>query len=264
MLEVKELCKQYTGRDKKGRKTTIQAVDNVSFIVERNKSYALVGESGSGKSTLARLITHIEMSTSGQIKIDNKDMAKMGKRELRMKRADFQMVMQDGQSSLDPRIKIYDSIAEPIRNFSSVNKKEEKEKIENLIQKVELPLEVLNRFPHELSGGQQKRICIARAISVRPKFIIFDEAVSGLDVTVRKKILDLLLRLRNELKSTYFFITHDIDVAMYIAKNILVMKDGKIVEQIENIKSFSDFKHEYSQMLIKSLLPKLPSNTQRK
>lgn len=242
MLRATNLYKQYTVKDMKGKKTIIEAVNNVSFVLEENKSYSLVGESGSEKSTLARLITYIEKPTRGEIKIDNQDISKMSKKDLRIKRAGVQMVMQNGQSSLDPRIKIYDSIAEP------------------LIRIVELPLEVLNRLPHELSGGQQKRVCIARAISINPKFIVFDEAVSGLDVTVRKKILDLLLKLRNEIKSTYLFITHDIDAALYMSKNIFTMKDGKIVEYIDNITSFKDFRHDYSRVLIKSLLPKSPAN----
>lgn len=260
MLRVSNLYKQYTVKDKKGKKTIVKAVDNVSFILQENKSYSLVGESGSGKSTLARLITYIERPTKGEIKFNCQYISKMSKKKLRMKRADFQIVMQDGQSSLDPRIRIYDSIAEPIRNFENINKKEEMQRVETLIKKVELPLEILDRLPHELSGGQQKRICIARAISVNPKFIVFDEAVSGLDVTVRKRILDLLLRLRDKTQSSYLFITHDIDVAMYMSKNIFIMKDGKIVEKIEDIKSFKNFTHDYSKTLIKSLLPKLPSN----
>lgn len=260
MLRVNNLCKQYIVKDKKGKKTIVKAVDNVSFILEENKSYSLVGESGSGKSTLARLITFIEKPTKGEIEIDFQDISKMSKKRLRMKRAEFQMVMQDGQSSLDPRIRIYDSIAEPIRNFENIDKKEERQRVKTLIAKTELPLEILERLPHELSGGQQKRVCIARAISINPKFIVFDEAVSGLDVTVRKNILNLLLRLRDKIQSSYLFITHDIDVAMYMSKNIFIMKDGEIVEQIKNIKSLKNFRHDYSKLLIKSLPPKLPSN----
>ncbi len=258
MLKVKKLYKQYIKKDRKGKKTIINAVDSVSFNLEENKSYSLVGESGSGKSTLARLITYIEKPTKGKIEINDEDLSKMSKKILRMKRADFQMVMQDGQSSLDPRIKIYDSIAEPLRNFKKLHKNEEKSRVEELMKKVELPLELLDRRPYELSGGQQKRVCIARAISVDPKFIVFDEAVSGLDVTVRKKVLDLLLKLRKELKSSYLFITHDIDVAMYMSNNISIMKSGRIVEEIQDVKSFNDFKHAYSKMLIKSLPPKKP------
>ena len=264
MLSVKNLAKQYTCRDKKGRKTIVKAVDDVSFILEEKKSYSLVGESGSGKSTLARLLLYIEKPTRGQIKIDQLDLAKMNTRELRNKRADIQMVMQDGQSSLDPRLKIYDSVAEPLRNFLKISKKEEKRRVEALISKVELPLAVLDRLPHQLSGGQQKRVTIARAISINPKFIVFDEAVSGLDVTVRKKILDLLLRLRDESGSSYLFITHDIDVAMYMARNILIMKDGKIVEKLENISSLTEFKHDYSKVLIRSLPPRTPGHRQVK
>ena len=260
MLIVKNLTKRYTCRDKRGRKTIINAVDHVSFTLPEKKSYSLVGESGSGKSTLARLILYIEKPTSGQIKIDQLDLTKMKKSELRRKRVDIQMVMQDGQSSLDPRLKIYETIAEPLRNFLKISKKEERERVEALTSKVELPSAILDRLPHQLSGGQQKRVAIARAISLNPRFIVFDEAVSGLDVTVRKKILDLLLKLRDESESSYLFITHDIDVALYMSRNILIMQEGKVVEQLENISSLKEFKHDYSKVLIKSLPPRTPGH----
>ncbi|MCG8403493.1 MAG: dipeptide/oligopeptide/nickel ABC transporter ATP-binding protein [Firmicutes bacterium] len=262
MLNVENLFKQYIFRDPQGRKAVVKAVDNVSFSLEENQSYSLVGESGSGKSTLARLLMYLEKPTSGVIKIDGVNLAQMSKRELRNKRARWQMVMQDGQSSLDPKVKIYDSIAEPMRNFYKMTKNEEKQRIETLTNMVELPPEILGRLPHELSGGQQKRVSIARAISVKPRFIIFDEAVSGLDVTVRKKILDLLLRLRDEIRSAYLFITHDIDVALYMARNIMVMKDGRILERIENISTLEEFKHDYSKLLINSLPPRTPEYRQ--
>ncbi|WDV46503.1 dipeptide/oligopeptide/nickel ABC transporter ATP-binding protein [Clostridiaceae bacterium M8S5] len=264
MLSLKNVDKHYSRKDKKGKKTIIKAVENVSLTIRENKSYSLVGESGSGKSTLARLMAFIESPTKGQIMIDNQDLSKLNKEQLRLKRVDIQMVMQDGQSSLDPRVKIYDSIAEPIRNFEKTNKKDERLRVESLVNKVELSMDILDRLPHELSGGEQKRVCIARAISINPRLIIFDEAVSGLDVTVRKKVLNLLLKLRSEIKSSYLFITHDIDVALYMSKDISVMKDGKIVEKIENIKSLRDFKHDYSKILINALPPKVPRSKTRK
>lgn len=258
MLKVTDLCRDYYMKDKNGKRVKVEAVKHVCFTFAENSSYSLVGETGSGKSTLARLITGIEKPTYGEILLDNKDVAKLSRRQLRTDKRDIQMVLQDSCSALNPRMKIYDSIAEPIRNFEKLSKKEEREKIESLISEVGLSVESLKKLPHQLSGGQQKRVCIARAIAINPKFIVFDEAVSGLDVTVRKKILDLLLNLRSHIKSTYLFITHDIDAALYMSDHIAVMKDGEIVEYVNNIKSLSELNHEYSRMLVNSLPPANP------
>ena len=258
MLRTVNLGRDYYVKNKNGSKTKVEAVKNVCLKLNENNSYSLVGESGSGKSTLAKLIMSLEKPTTGEIYLENKNIASIKKRKLRTLRSDFQMVLQDSYSALNPKMKIYDSIAEPIRNFEKLTLKQEKETIESLITKVELPVSSLKKYPHQLSGGQQKRVCIARAIATNPKFIVFDEAVSGLDVTVRKKILDLLLKLRSDINSTYLFITHDIDVAFYMADNIAVMKDGEIVEYVKNIKSLNDFKHDYSRMLIDSLPPLYP------
>lgn len=255
---VKNLSKHYTTKNIKGKKTQVISVKNISFTIEDNQSYSLVGESGSGKSTLARLITGIEKPTRGEILLNNENIADMSKKKMRKFRSQFQLVMQDGQGSLNPRMKVYDIIAEPLKNFLKLSKTQEQQRINQLLKQVELPIEFANRYPHELSGGQQKRVCIARAISIKPQLIVFDEVVSGLDTTIKKKILDLLINLRQQTSCSYLFITHDIDVAIYMSKNILVMKDGEVVEYIKNIKSFADFKHEYSKMLIQFLPPKTP------
>ncbi len=260
MLSVKNLSKKYNWKNENGKRVTVTAVNSVSFNIVENQTYSLVGESGSGKSTLARLIMRLEEPTAGDILLDNINLSKMSRQELRKKRAEFQMVMQDGQGSLNPQMTIYDIIVEPIKNFLSLSRTEEQRRVQELATQVELPLQVLSRLPHQLSGGQQKRVCIARAISINPRLIVFDEVASGLDTTIKKKVLDLLLRLRQQISSSYLFITHDIDVAVYMAKNIMVMKDGMIVESIEGLKSFADFQHEYSKMLIQFLPPKSPEN----
>jgi ABC-type glutathione transport system ATPase component len=200
----------------------------------------------------------VECPTGGEIWFDGENITAMRRRELRRKRAAFQMVFQNAQSSLDPRRKVYDSIAEPIRCLAPTSRAEERARILELAGAVQLPATLLERLPHELSGGQQKRVCIARAMSVSPDFIIFDESVSGLDVTIRKQVLDLILRLHREnLLKMFLFITHDIDVALYMAKHIFVMKDGSIIERAENAASYADFSHAYSKLLIESLPPRI-------
>lgn len=252
MLKLNNIKKEYTLRDIRNKKTKIIAVNNASISLLNDEMYSLVGESGSGKSTLAKLIVNIEKPTRGEIIFDSINLSKLCNRELRKKRRNFQLVMQNGQGSLDPRFTVFDSIKEPLINLEGIKEKDTKKKVVQAMSMVELPLNLIDRLPHELSGGQQKRVCIARAIVLNPKLIVFDEAVSGLDVTIRKKILDLLINLRKEIRSTYLFITHDIEAALYISKNILVMKDGNIVENIENIRDINDFKHEYSKSLLEN------------
>ncbi|GMQ58738.1 hypothetical protein AN1V17_31330 [Vallitalea sediminicola] len=254
MIDVKNISKEYQVKDKKNKSCTLEVLQNIDFTFEDNHIYSLIGESGSGKSTLSRLLTYIEKPTKGKIFINNTELSSLSKKQLRMMRTNVQMVLQDASSALDPRQTVYNIIAESIRNLTDIDGSSEKDFIENLIEKVELPKQTMHSYPTELSGGQQKRVCIARAMSVSPQFVVFDESVSGLDVIVRKKVLDLLLKLQREYKSTYLFITHDIDVAIYMSRDIMVMKNGKIVEHITDLKSYSDFQHEYSKMLIKSQL----------
>jgi len=229
MLEAKGLKKRYASKGR-GAQDEMPAVNGVDMMLQDGVSYALVGESGSGKSTLAKLLTGLISPTEGKILLDGKsiDHKKKANKSLY---SEMQLILQDGKSALDPHFTVYDSIAEPIRNLLSVSKAREKEMVCELMERMELPAALLKRTPGELSGGQQKRVCIARAISVSPRILIFDEAVSGLDVIVRKNILQLLKRLQKEQQCTYLFITHDIDAALYIAKHIFVMKDGRIAER---------------------------------
>jgi len=235
LIQLKNLSKRYITRDKHGRKIQVDALKQVSLTLNPHTSYALVGESGSGKSTLARMLVCIERPTSGEIWFDGQNVAAMRPKALRLKRTEIQMVLQNAQSSLDPRFRVYDSIAEPIRCLTQMDRSDERKRVLEIAEKVQLSSALLTRFPHELSGGQQKRVCIARAMSVFPKFIVFDESVSGLDVAVRKQILDLILHLNKEgWLSMFLFITHDIDAALYMTDNILVMKDGSIVEHLNH------------------------------
>ena len=255
MLEAKALCKSYSVSGEKREKRLIHAVDGVDLVLRDGDSYALVGESGSGKSTLSRLLMGLIPPTSGDVLLEGKALFSLRGRESKQRFTRMQMVLQDGKSALDPRFTVYDSIAEPIRNLLDASRQREKELIGELMQQMDLPHALLHRRPHELSGGQQKRVCIARAIAVSPQILIFDEAVSGLDVIVRKSILELLKRLQTKRGYTYLFITHDIDVALYIAENIMVMKDGKIIESVFCAGDTGCFSHPYSRLLVDSLLP---------
>ncbi len=261
MIELRHVAKHYSSQDKYGRKIRVDALKQVSLTLKDHTSYALVGESGSGKSTLARLLVCVERPSGGEIWFDGENVAAMDSRALRRRRTEFQLVLQNAQSSLDPRLKTYDSIAEPIRCLTRLGREEERQRVFEIAEKVQLAQALLTRFPYELSGGQQKRVCLARAMSVSPQFIVFDESVSGLDVTVRKQVLDLILQLHQEgWLRMFLFITHDIDVALYIADNIMVMKEGTIVEHIEKAASYGDFRHDYSKLLIESLPPRSPQH----
>jgi len=254
VLEAKALYKGYDVLGKKGEKRVLQAVNGVDLVLRDGESYALVGESGSGKSTLSQMLMGLLPPTSGDVLLDEKSLFSMRGKEKKQKFTRMQMVLQDGKSALDPRFTVYDSIAEPIHNLLNVSRDREREMIEELMDQMDLSLELLTRHANKLSGGQQKRVCIARAISVSPQILIFDEAVSGLDVIVRKSVLELLKKLQIEHGYTYLFITHDIDVALYIANCIMVMKDGKIIENVHYIGDTECFTHPYSRLLLSSLL----------
>lgn len=230
MLEAKNVSKIYKVRDKSGREKIIYSVNGVDIKLENRDFSVLVGESGSGKSTLSRLLMGLIQPTSGDILLDGDVIAPGKRRKPREIYKKLQLVLQDSRSALDPHFTVYQSIGEPMRNLLGLSGAEEKQRILWLMEKMELPEELLTRKPYELSGGQQKRVCIARALAAEPEVIIFDEAVTGLDVIVRKRILDLLKQIHREQEISFLFITHDMDVAYYLAKKIFVMNQGKIVE----------------------------------
>lgn len=258
MIEVRHLTRTYSVRNSRRRKEMFFSVNDVSFNLESNTAYALVGESGSGKSTLAMMIAGVLPPTDGEVLLKGQNIWTMPSRHFRNIHGEIQLVLQNSQSALDPRRRIYHSIAEPLRRLRHFTRQEERAAVLDIVHKVQLPESLLTRFPNELSGGQQSRVCIARAMCLAPRVVIFDESVSSLDVTVQKKVLDLLLKLRQEYQSTFLFITHDIDAALYMADHIFVMKEGKIVETLIRAHSYEDFHHPYSRELIASLPPKSP------
>lgn len=236
-----------------------KAVDDVSFSVHKGETVGLVGESGCGKTTLGRSIIRLIQPTSGNIYFNGKNIAHIPDEDLRKMRRDIQIIFQDPYGSLNPRITIGQAINEPMKVHQILpTEKQRKEKIVDLLEKVDLKPEYFNRYPHEFSGGQRQRICIARALSLNPDFIICDESVSALDVSVQAQVLNLLNDLKEEFGFTSIFISHDLGVVHYISDRILVMNKGKIEEEGTADEIFYHPKKEYTQELIASI-PKISS-----
>lgn len=255
ILELKNVKKYFY--QKQGlfglQKNTVKAVNDVSFSVERGKTTAIVGESGSGKSTLANLIMKFEDITEGDISYNGQSILSHTAAELDQYRKEVQMVFQDPSSSLNPRRSLGEIIEEPMVIHGFGNKKERKDRALHLLTKVGLSEDFYNRYQHTLSGGQKQRIGIARAIALDSELILLDEPTSGLDVSVQAVIIDLLQDLQDEMKVTYFFITHDLALVKNMADNVVVMNNGRIVESGTVEEIFSDPKDAYTKKLIKAI-----------
>jgi len=237
-----------------GSKEMVKAVNEVSFDVYPGETLGLVGESGCGKTTLGRSILRLIEPTSGSINFENTDLRSLKKDALREIRRDIQIIFQDPYSSLNPRLTVGDSLMEPLQvhQFYSNNTKRKKKVLE-LLERVNLPPEHFNRFPHEFSGGQRQRIVIARALALRPKFIICDESVSALDVSVQAQVLNLIRELQQEFNLTYIFISHDLAVIKHISDRMMVMNKGEIVEMGDPDEIYYHPKEEYTKKLIASI-----------
>lgn len=247
MLTVHEICKTYPREGLIREKLTV--LDKVSLHIAEGESVSLIGESGSGKSTLSRMILALEKPDCGSILWNGKSMTPKSARKMELYRH-IQPVFQNNLGCFDPRWRIYTSVTEPMRNFLDLSRDTLDARAKALMDMVDLPVSILEKYPHELSGGQQKRVCIARAISISPKLLVLDEAVAGLDATVMLKILRLLRRLSKELGCACLFITHDIRAALYISDTVAVMRGGKILETVCNVSGPEDFKHPFSKMLL--------------
>ena len=254
MIEIKNLRKYFPLKGGFFNKNygEVKAVENVNFKIPEGEILGLVGESGSGKTTLGRSIIRLIEPSAGEILYNNKNIIDYSEKEMRKLRKDFQIIFQDPFASLDPRKKIFDIISQGLKIHTNLNKQEIYEKVLTIIKDVGLQEEHLNRYPHEFSGGQRQRIGIARSLVLDPKFIIADEPVSALDVTIQAQILNLILELKEKYSLTILFISHDLSVINQIADRVMVMYLGHIVEVASTKNLFSNPKHPYTKSLIET------------
>ena len=231
----------------------VKAVDDISFFIRKGETLGLVGESGCGKTTTGRSILKLEEPTSGSVIFDGKNLIEMKGEVLRKMRAKMQPIFQDPFASLNPRMNVGDIIGEPLEVHNLAKGKELRDKVNDLLEMVGLAPEMAGRYPHEFSGGQRQRIGIARALSASPSFIVCDEAVSALDVSIQGQIIKLLIKLREELNLTYLFISHDLSVVRHISDRVAVMYLGKIVEITTSDQIYSNPKHPYTISLLSAV-----------
>ncbi len=235
----------------------VKAVDDVSFSVEAGSTVGLVGESGSGKTTIGRSLLKLAPATAGEVLFEGTDVLPLSEGEFRPYRRQMQMIFQDPFGSLNPRMTIYQIIAEPLEiHFKAMTREDRRARVAALLEQTGLPSDFMNRYPHEFSGGQRQRIGIARALAVEPKFIVCDEPVSALDVSVQAAIVNLLQDLQEQLGLTYLFIAHDLAVVEHISDQVLVMYRGQIVEAASSEEIYENPQHAYTKQLL-AAVPKL-------
>lgn len=244
----------------------VRAVDGISFSIERGKTMGLVGESGSGKTTIGRTIVRLYKPTAGEMIFEGQDLAKLQGEQLRQMRRKVQMIFQDPFASLNPRYTIGSLVSEPMNVYRVASTKEIRERTEELLHIVGLRPEYIDRYPHEFSGGQRQRIAVARALAINPEFVIADEPVSALDVSIRAQVLNLLQRLQQQFNLTYLFVSHDLSVVRHVADRIAVMYLGKIVELADREELYASPKHPYTRALLSAVPipdPKVEKRRQR-
>jgi peptide/nickel transport system ATP-binding protein len=261
LLEIKDLKVHYPLKSGfLSSKKSLAAVDGISLSLEEGKNYGLVGESGSGKSTVGRAIVGLERITAGQIIYEGTDVtAAIGKRKSAHKR-NVQMIFQDSGASLNPKKQIGQIISEPLHNFEQLSQQEEKKRVLELLEMVGLPEESLRKYPHEFTGGQRQRIALARAVALRPKFVIADEPVSVLDLSVQAQVLNYMKRIQEQYKLSYLFISHDLGVVKQMCDELAIMYRGRFVEYGDRQDIYLKPQHIYTKRLL-SAIPNLdPGN----
>ncbi|MCK9273882.1 MAG: ATP-binding cassette domain-containing protein [Syntrophales bacterium] len=262
LLEVRNLTKYFPVVKNRlffsNRTAEVRAVDDISFTIHKGETFGLVGESGCGKTTTSRLILFLEKITGGTLLFEGKDISKMNPAEFDRYRASVQAVFQDPYSSLSPRMKVGNIIAEPIIVNNSAPRKEVSEKISALLALVGLRKDAHELYPHEFSGGQRQRIAIARALAPNPQLIVLDEPVSALDVSIRAQIMNLLHDIQKKMHTTFLLIAHDLAVVKHMSNRIGVMYLGKLVEIGESEELYSNPVHPYTQALLSAALPSHP------
>lgn len=264
-MQINNVCVHYPIRGGFFNKMIdqVKAVDGVTMAFEKGKTYGLVGESGSGKSTTGRAIIGLEKVTSGQIIFEGEDVTNQRRKRASSYNRDVQMIFQDAHSSMNPRKRVVDILAEPIRNFMKVSAQEERKRIKELLAIVGMSEDVLFKYPHEFSGGQKQRLGIARAVACSPKLIIADEPVSALDISVQAQVLNFMKDIQDEYGLSYLFISHDLGVVKHMCEHISIMYKGRLVETGTREDIYHDPKHLYTNRLL-SAIPQIEPETRKK
>ena len=260
LLEVKNLKKYFNVPN-----GTLHAVDDISFSIEAGKTLGIVGESGCGKTTAGRAILRLEEPTSGQVTFDGVDITKLNKRDMRNMRRNMQIIFQDPFSSLNPRKTVSQTIEEPIKLANMIPDKDKRfMRVMELMDTVGLAERLVNTYPHELDGGRRQRIGIARALALNPKFIVCDEPVSALDVSIQAQILNLMKQIQKDTGITYIFITHDLSVVNHVSDDITVMYLGRMIEKAPSEELFAEPLHPYTKALLSAIpIPRIHGRPER-
>lgn len=255
LIQIKDLCVHYPIRSGFFNRITdyVYAVDGVTFEIKQGESYGIIGESGSGKSTIGKAIVGLEKTTSGEIVYNDLDVTKKTNRHKANYNKDVQMIFQDSLSSLNPRKKILDIIAEPIRNFENLSNQEVVDKVAHLLEIVGLEKDALYKFPHQFSGGQRQRIGVARAVASNPKLIIADEPVSALDLSVQAQVLNYMKKIQKEFGISFMFISHDLGVVYHMCDNLAIMHRGRFVEIGSRQDIYQNPQHIYTKRLLAAI-----------